>query len=81
MSETSWVFLLIGSVAAAGAALAVGTLAALVRYHRTGEFPGADDASTGEVTAARLTALWLRIGIGLGITALGVWGLLRTGAL
>ena len=38
----SWVFLLVGGVGAVGAALSLGTLAALVRHERTGEVPGRD---------------------------------------
>lgn len=39
----SWVFLLVGSVGAVGAAMALGTVAALVRFRREGEMPGAAD--------------------------------------
>lgn len=64
----SWRFLLIGSVGAVGAALAVGTVAALVRYHRTGSFPGREDV---EVPPARLVGLYLRVLVGV---AVAVWG-------
>lgn len=64
----SWRFLLIGSVGAVGAALAVGTVAALVRYHRTGSFPGREDV---EVPPAQLVGLYLRVLVGV---AVAVWG-------
>lgn len=78
MGETSWTFLLVGSFAAVGAALAVGTLLAIVRYHRTGVFPGHEERG-GEVTTGQLTALWVRVGLGIVMTALGVWALVRAG--
>lgn len=42
----SWIFLLVGGLGAVGAALSLGTLAAWVRFERTGEVPGqgAEDA-------------------------------------
>ena len=76
MGETSWTFLLVGSFAAVGAALAVGTLLAILRYHRTGVFPGRDEAG-GEVTTVQLVALWVRVGLGIVIAAIGVWVLVR----
>ena len=79
MGETSWAFLLIGSFAAAGAALALGTMAALLRYYRTGLFPGEDQPS--EVPRGRLIALWTRVGIGVVLTGIGVWALGRAGLL
>lgn len=83
MGETSWAFLLIGSVAAAGAALAVGTLAALLRYRRAGALPGADAGRDGGGTLPRgqLVALWVRVGIGVAVAVLGVVVLRRTGIL
>lgn len=69
MSDTSFGFLLLGSVAALGAALAVGTLAALWRYHRTGAFPGQEPGE--QVPRRRLIGLWARVGIG---TAIGIYG-------
>ena len=75
MGETSWTFLLVGSVAAVGAALTVGTLLAILRYHRTGVFPGREDAD-GEVTGMQLVALWVRAGLGVVIAAIGVWWLI-----
>lgn len=58
----TWTFLLLGGFGAVGAAMALGTLAALVRYHRTGAWPGAQD--TAEVTTGRLVGLYLRVVVG-----------------
>ena len=77
MGDTSWAFLLVGSFAAVGAAMALGTLAALLRYHRTGVFPGADEGT--EVPSSRITALWLRVGIGVVLTVIGVVAIDRAG--
>lgn len=79
MGETSWLFLIIGSFAALGAAMALGTLAALVRYHRTGTFPGS--AETSELTTGRYVALWIRVGVGLVLAAIGVVAVQRAGLL
>jgi hypothetical protein len=79
VGETSWGFLLVGSFAALGAAMAIGTLAAIVRYHRTGVFPGAD-AAQGEVTRSRLLALWGRVAVGVVLTLVGI-AALRGGGL
>lgn len=73
------VFLIVGSFAAVGAALAVGTLAALVRYRRTGTMPGSDEPV--ELPRRRLIGMWARIVIGVvlavyGIATLDVSGLL-----
>lgn len=57
-----WTFLLVGGFGAVGAAMALGTLAALVRYHRTGAWPGTEDAA--EVTTGRLVGLYLRVVVG-----------------
>jgi hypothetical protein len=76
MGETSWAFLLVGSFAAVGAAMAVGTLAALLRYHRTGVFPNGVD----EQAPARIVLkLWVRVIIGSGLAVIGVVMLLRSG--
>jgi hypothetical protein len=79
VGETSWAFLLIGSFAAVGAAMAIGTLAALLRYHRTGVFPGAEDGS--EVPQSRLVALWARVGVGVVLTIIGIVAIDRAGIL
>lgn len=77
MGETSWLFLLVGSFAAVGAAMTLGTLAALVRYHRTGVFPGGE---VGEPLAAgKYVALWVRVGVGVVLTFIGVIALQRAG--
>lgn len=76
MGETSWAFLLVGSFAAVGAAMAVGTLGALARYHRTGEFPNAD---AEQAPARILLKLWVRVGIGAALAVLGIVMLLRSG--
>ncbi|MFA9431503.1 hypothetical protein [Egicoccus sp. AB-alg2] len=77
MSDPSWSFLLVGSFAAVGAAMALGTLAALLRYRRTGEFPGATAGE--ELPRGRLIALWLRVGVGAVLTVIGVVALQRQG--
>jgi hypothetical protein len=79
MGETSWAFLLVGSFAAVGAALALGTLTAILRYHRTGLFPG--EETPAEVPRGRLIALWTRVAIGLVLTGIGIWALMRAGLL
>ncbi len=80
MGETSWAFLLIGSFAALGAAMALGTLAALWRYHRTGTFPGAEDDHV-ELSTGRIAALWARVGVGVVLTILGIIAIDRAGIL
>jgi len=78
VGETSWAFLLVGSFAAVGAAMAVGTLGALVRYHRTGEFPNAN----AEQAPARIVfKLWVRVVIGAVLAVIGTVMLLRSGLL
>ncbi|MCC5949722.1 MAG: hypothetical protein JJT89_14820 [Nitriliruptoraceae bacterium] len=77
MGENSWLFLIVGTFAAVGAAMALGTLAALVRYHRTGIFPGAEAAA--EVSSRRVTALWIRVGVGVVLTIIGVVAIVQTG--
>lgn len=79
MGDTSWTFLLVGSFAAVGAAMAVGTIGALVRYHRTGTLPGSTDAV--DVPTGRYVALWLRVVVGIVLTVIGVVALVRAGLL
>lgn len=74
----SWQFLIVGSLGAIGAALAIGTLAALWRYHRTGRFPDAENDPT-PVTRGRLVALWLRVVIGIGVAVYAVVSLSDAG--
>lgn len=70
MGDTSWSFLLVGSFAALGAAMALGTLAALLRYRRTGQFPGA--APGEDVPRGRVISLWARVGVGTILAVIGV---------
>jgi hypothetical protein len=79
VGETSWAFLIVGSFAAVGAAMALGTLAALVRYQRTGVFPGSEEAA--QLPTRRLVALGIRVGVGLVLTIIGVIALVRAGLL
>lgn len=58
-----WTFLLVGGFGAVGAAMALGTMAALVRYHRSGAWPGQEDAT--DVTTGRLVGLYVRVIVGL----------------
>jgi hypothetical protein len=77
VGETSWAFLLVGSFAAVGAAMAVGTLAALLRYRRTGTFPGSDEPA--ELPHGKLVGLWVRVGIGVVLTIVGIIAIQRAG--
>ncbi len=79
MGDSSWTFLLVGSFAAVGAALAVGTIAALVHHRRTGTMPGSDELV--ELTPRRRRLLWSRVGVGLVLTAMGIEALRRAGIL
>lgn len=63
--DSTWTFLLVGGFGAVGAAMAVGTAAALLRYHRTGQWPGRDDGA--EVTTGRLVGLYARVIVGAGL--------------
>lgn len=75
----SWQFLLIGSFAAIGAALSLGTLAALWRYRRTGAFPGQEQ--TTEVGRGQLVGLWLRVVVGAAVAVAGTAALANVGLL
>lgn len=77
MGETSWLFLIIGSVAALGAAMAAGTLAALWRYRRTGTMPGSDDPAT--LSRGKFISLWIRIVVGVVVAIAGIEWIRRTG--
>ncbi len=77
MGDSSWTFLLVGSFAAMGAALAVGTLAALVRHRRTGTMPGSDEIV--KLTPGRRRRLWARVVVGLILTVMGLEALRRVG--
>jgi hypothetical protein len=79
VGETSWAFLLVGSFAALGAAMAAGTLAALLRYRRTGTFPGSDEPA--QLPRGKLVALWARVGVGVVLTIVGIVAIQRAGIL
>jgi hypothetical protein len=79
VGETSWAFLLVGSFAAVGAAMAAGTIAALVRYRRTGTLPGSDEPT--ELPQGKLVGLWVRIVVGLVLTIVGIVAIQRAGIL
>ncbi len=79
MGDSSWTFLLVGSFAAVGAALAVGTIAALAHHRRTGTMPGSDEPV--ELTPRRRRLLWARVGVGLVLTGIGIEALRRAGIL
>jgi hypothetical protein len=79
VGDSSWTFLLVGSFAAVGAAMAAGTAAALWQHRRTGTMPGSDEPV--ELSPARLRRLQLRIVVGVVLTALGVAALRRVGIL
>jgi hypothetical protein len=79
VSETSFGFLFFGSIGAIGAALAFGTLAALLRYHRTGAFPGHEPGEV--ITRRKYVRLWLRVVVGLIVAAYGVYVVDRAGVL
>lgn len=77
MGETSWSFLIIGSIAALGAAMAAGTVAALWRYRQTGTMPGSDGPA--ELTQGKLISLWVRVIVGLIVAVAGVIWIQQTG--
>jgi hypothetical protein len=79
VGDSSWSFLLIGSFAAVGAALAVGTIAALVHHRRTGTMPGSDEPV--ELSPRRRRLLWARVVVGLVLTGMGIEALRRAGIL
>jgi hypothetical protein len=79
VSETSFGFLFFGSIGAIGAALAFGTLAALLRYHRTGAFPGHEPGEV--ITRGKYVRLWLRVVVGFAVAAYGVYVVDRSGVL
>lgn len=77
MGETSWLFLIIGSFAALGAAMTAGTLAALLRYRRTGTMPGSEEPTT--LSTGKLVSLWIRVAFGAVVAVAGVIWIQRTG--
>lgn len=79
MLDGMWTFLLVGSFGAVGAALSLGTLAALVRWHRTGEWAGQESAA--EISTGRLVALWLRVIAGAAVATWAIVTLANDGLL
>jgi hypothetical protein len=77
VGDSSWTFLLVGSFAAVGAAMAVGTIAAMAHHRRTGTMPGSDEPV--ELTPARRRRLWARVVVGLVLTVMGIEALRRAG--
>lgn len=61
-------------VGAIGAALAVGTGLALLRYWRTGRFPGQPEGAD-----ASLVSAWVKLGLGAAMVVWGVATLDRAG--
>lgn len=80
MPDTMWTFLIVGTFGAVGAALAVGTLAALLRYYRTGEWPGQGEGAV-DVPAGRLVALWVRVVLGAAVAIYAFVSLQSAGAI
>jgi hypothetical protein len=76
----SWVFLLVGGVGAVGAALTIGTLAALVRLRREGTLPG-QPPDAGPPPPATVRALWLRVAVGAVVAAVCAVSLASQGLL
>jgi hypothetical protein len=73
----SFQFLIVGGLGAVGAALTLGTLAAVVRYWRTGRWPGEQDIDDPPpVTTGHWIGLWLRAVIGVALTVWAVVSLL-----
>lgn len=86
----SWVFLLVGGLGAIGAALSLGTLAALVQYRRHGTLPGQgqDRAGDQDEDSDRQTPppgierqLWVRIVMGAVVAAVCFGSLAQQGLL
>lgn len=61
-----WSIILGELVLGVGAALALGTAAALFRYRRTGSFPGQEEGQSASVISA-----WVKLAIGV---VMVVWG-------
>ncbi len=63
----SWVFLLVGGLGAIGAAMTLGTIAAMVQYRRTGTLPGVDEGEAADTSGpddAVMRRLVVRIVLG-----------------
>lgn len=77
-----WEFLLVGGFGAVGAALALGTMAALVHVHRTGESPGSEPGKVAPgMTTGRLVGLWARVVIGASVATWAIVSLKNSGLL
>jgi hypothetical protein len=61
----SWVFLLVGSVGAVGAAMVVGTVGALVGWYRNGTLPNQGSEGMPVPSERTIRLLWFRIGVGV----------------
>ena len=76
---SSWVFLLVGGVGAVGAAMVVGTLAALLQLRRTGSLPGQPDGA--EPPPGTVRAMWVRVVVGAAVAATCLASLVSQGRL
>lgn len=76
--EGMWRFIWVGAFGAVGAALAVGTLAALFRWYRTGTWP---DGTGDSVGTGRLVGLWMRVLVGAVVATWAVVSLSGDGLL
>lgn len=82
----SWVFLLVGGLGAIGAALSLGTLAALVQFRRHGTLPGQDEDQEQEQATPPPEPgierrLWVRIVMGAVVAAVCFGSLAQQGLL
>lgn len=77
--DQSFTYLFLGTLAAVGFALAAGTLGAIVRYHRTGAFPGHEPGQ--EVLTRRYVGLWIRVVVGIAVGIYGVAVVANAGVL
>ena len=76
---TGYVLIFYWTIVAIGGALFLGTGAALVRYRRTGAFPGGEGASgSHEPTRRETTRVVLRCAVGLALAGVGTVGLVAT---
>jgi hypothetical protein len=76
---TGYLLILYWMVVAIGGALFLGTGAALLRYRRTGAFPGPEGATAGHAPSRReTTRVVVRCALGLLLAAGGATGLLAT---
>lgn len=79
MSDTSFGFLILGSIGAVGFALAFGTLAAMGSYRRTGAFPGHEPGQV--LSRGDWAKLWARVIGGVAVGIYGVIVVIRSGVL